>query len=127
MRLPNGWCHPPLSRRIDRVPKGQSRAVLSIVRPWVSRRVEHGPRVDILAAAVVWTTMCVAAIALAHNAVGFTVAAAACAPGEIAWFVVGAGIVHRIAPPAHRGRYHGIWGLAPSVAAVIAPILARRR
>ncbi len=68
--------------------------------------------------------MCVAAIALAHTAIGFTVAAAACAPGEIAWFVVGAGIVHRIAPPAHRGRYHGIWGLAGAVAAVIAPILA---
>ncbi len=68
--------------------------------------------------------MCVAGIALAHNAVGFTVAATACAPGEIAWFVVGAGIVHRIAPPAHRGRYHGIWGLAGAIAAVLAPILA---
>jgi MFS family permease len=99
-------------------------ALTPLIAPWVSRRVEHGPRVDILAAAVVWTTMCVAAIALAHTAVGFTVAAAACAPGEIAWFVVGAGIVHRIAPPAHRGRYHGMWGLAGAVAAVIAPILA---
>ncbi len=99
-------------------------ALTPLITPWVSRRVEHGPRVDILATAVVWTTMCVTAIALAHTAVGFIVAAAACAPGEIAWFVVGAGIVHRIAPPTHRGRYHGIWGLAGAVAAVVAPILA---
>jgi hypothetical protein len=68
--------------------------------------------------------MCVAAIAVAHTAVGFSVAAAACAPGEIGWFVVGAGIVHRITPPGHRGRYHGIWGLAGAAAAVVAPILA---
>ncbi len=95
-----------------------------LIAPWVSRKVEHGPRVDIMAAAVVWTTGCVAAIALAHTAMGFTVAAAACAPGEIAWFVVGAGIVHRIAPPAQRGRYHAIWGVAGAVAAVAAPILA---
>jgi MFS family permease len=99
-------------------------ALTPLIAPWVSRRVERGPRVDILAAAVVWTTMCVAAIALAHTELGFTAAAAECAPGEIAWFVVGAGIVHRIAPPAHRGRYHGIWGLAGAVAAVTAPILA---
>ena len=99
-------------------------ALTPVIAPWVSSRVVNGPRVDILAAAVVWTTMCVAGIALAHNAVGFTVAATACAPGEIAWFVVGAGIVHRIAPPAHRGRYHGIWGLAGAIAAVLAPILA---
>ncbi len=95
-----------------------------LIAPWVSRKVEGGPRVDIMAAAVVWTTMCVAAIALAHTALGFTVAAAACAPGEIAWFVVGAGIVHRIAPPAQRGRYHAVWGVAGAVAAVTAPILA---
>jgi MFS family permease len=99
-------------------------ALTPLITPWVSKRVKEGPRVDILAIAVVWTTMCVAAIALAHTAVGFIAAAAACAPGEITWFVVGAGIVHRIAPPAHRGRYHGIWGLAGAVAAVLAPILA---
>jgi MFS family permease len=99
-------------------------ALTPLIKPWLSRRVEHSPRVDILAAAILWTTICVGAIGLAHTALGFTLAAVACAPGEIAWFVVGAGIVHRIAPPTHRGRYHGIWGLAGAVAAVIAPILA---
>jgi MFS family permease len=99
-------------------------ALTPVIAPWVSKRVQHAPRIDILAGAVVWTTMCVAAIALARTVVGFTVAAAACAPGEIAWFIVGAGIVHRIAPPAYRGRYHGMWGLAGAVAAVVAPILA---
>ena len=98
-------------------------ALTPLITPWMSRRVKEAPRVDILATAVVWTTMCVAAIAVAHTAVGFIVAAAACAPGEIAWFVVGAGIVHRISPPANRGRYNGIWGLAAAVAAVVAPIL----
>lgn len=98
-------------------------ALTPLITPWVSRRVEHSARVDILAVAVLWTTLCVAAITLAHNVVGSTVATAACVPGEIAWFVVGAGIVHRIAPPAHRGRYHGILGLAAAVAAVVAPTL----
>ncbi|CFE47372.1 integral membrane protein [Mycobacterium tuberculosis] len=51
-------------------------------------------------------------------------AAAACSPGEIAWFVVAAGIVHRIAPPAHGGRYHGIWSMAVAASSVAAPILA---
>ncbi len=60
----------------------------------------------------------------AHTTAEFGLAAAACAPGEIAWFVVAADIVHRIAPPAHGGRYHGIWGMALAVAAVAAPLLA---
>jgi MFS family permease len=95
-----------------------------VITPWLSRRVEARPRVDIMAAAAMWVTVCMAASAFAHTTAEFGLAAAACAPGEIAWFVVGAGIVHRIAPPAHRGRYHGIWGMALAVAAVAAPLLA---
>jgi MFS family permease len=99
-------------------------ALTPMITPWLSRRVEMRPRLDIMAAAAMWVTMCMAAAAFAHTTAGFAFAAAACAPGEIAWFVVGAGIVHRIAPSAHRGRYHGIWGMALALAAVAAPLLA---
>jgi MFS family permease len=95
-----------------------------VITPWLSRRVEMRPRLDIMAAAATWVTVCMAAAAFAHSTVEFAIAAAACAPGEIGWFVVGADIVHRIAPPANRGRYHGIWGMALAVAAVAAPLLA---
>lgn len=95
-----------------------------VMTPWLSKQVEHNPRLDILAVSAVWTTMCMGAAALADTTLGFSLAAAATAPGEIAWFVVGAGLVHRIAPPEHRGRYHGIWSMALAAAAVISPILA---
>ena len=95
-----------------------------LITPWLSARVAARPRLDIFAAAAVWVTVCMAAASFAHTTAEFSVAAAACAPGEIAWFVVGAGIVHRIAPPTQRGRYHGLWGMVLAVAAVTAPILA---
>jgi hypothetical protein len=98
-------------------------ALTPLITSWVSKRVAVGPRPDILAAAAVWTTACTAAAAFAHTTTEFSLAAAACAPGEIAWFVVVASIVHRIAPAGQRGRYHGIWGTALAVAAVFAPIL----
>jgi MFS family permease len=99
-------------------------ALTPVITPWVSKRIEEGPRLDILAAAALWTTVSMGSAALAHTTAGFCAAGASLAPGEIAWFVVGAGIVHRIAPPAYRGRYHGIWSLAMAIAAVISPILA---
>ncbi len=99
-------------------------ALTPMITPWLSRRLELGPRLDIMAAAATWVTVCMAAAAFAHTTAEFAIAAAACAPGEIAWFVVGAGVVHRIAPAAHRGRYHGIWGMALAIAAVAAPLLA---
>ncbi len=95
-----------------------------LITPWLSSRAAVRPRLDIMAAAALWTTACMAGAAFAHTTAAFGLAAAACAPGEIAWFVVAAGIVHRIAPPAQRGRYHGVWGTALAAAAVIAPILA---
>lgn len=95
-----------------------------LVTPLLSRQVAVRPRLDILAAAAAWTAVCIGAAAFAHTTAGFSVAAAACALGEIAWFVVAVGIVHRIAPHTQRGRYHGIWGSALAIAAVISPILA---
>lgn len=95
-----------------------------LLTPWLSARAGVRPRLDILAAAALWITASMAAAAFACTTADFSLAAAACAPGEITWYVVAAGIVHRIAPPAQRGRYHGIWGTALATAAVIAPILA---
>lgn len=99
-------------------------AMTPLVTPWVSRRLHQKPRADILAAAAAWTAFCMGAGALASTTTGFAMAAIACAPGEIAWFVVGADIVHRIAPAAHPGRYHGVWSMTTAVAAVVAPFLA---
>lgn len=62
--------------------------------------------------------------ALAHTTLDFSLATALSTPGEVAWFVIAAGVVHRIAPVATGGRYHGIWSMSVAVASVIAPILA---
>ncbi|BBX76163.1 MFS transporter [Mycobacterium shinjukuense] len=99
-------------------------AVTPLITPWLSKRLAGGARLDILAGAGAWMTACMAAAGLAHTTLSFTAAAAACAPGEVAWFVVAAGIVHRIAPLANKGRYHGIWSMTTAAASVIAPILA---
>ncbi|WP_211697148.1 MFS transporter [Mycobacterium spongiae] len=98
-------------------------ALTPLIGPWVSRRIEVVPRVDILAAAAVWVGICMAAVVFTESRVGFGVAAIACAPAEIAWFGVSAGVVHRIAPAGQAGRYHGIWSAARALAAVIAPLL----
>lgn len=99
-----------------------------VLTPLMTKQVGHrimvGPRLDILAAASVWMAMVMGAIAFIHTTAGFCVIGAALAPGEIVWFVVGTGIVHRIAPDAYRGRYYGIWSMAVAIAAVAAPILA---
>ncbi|MHA7651830.1 MFS transporter [Mycobacterium sp. ML4] len=93
------------------------------ITPWLSARLAIAPRLDILAVAGVWLALCMGAVALAHTTVAFTLAAAACSPAEIAWFVVAAGVVHRIAPAGNRGLYQGIWSMTTAAAAVVAPIL----
>ncbi|WP_262490858.1 MFS transporter [Mycobacterium simiae] len=97
-----------------------------VMSPWLGRKVAQRihPRLDILAVAGAWSAVSMAAAALAHTTLGFTVATAICTPGEIAWFVIGAGVVHRIAPPANGGRYHGIWSMTLAIASVFAPIMA---
>ncbi len=98
----------------------------ALMTPWLGRRVAARlrPRLDILAIAGAWTALSMGGAELAHTTLGFTVAAAVSAPGEIAWFVVAAGIVHSIAPPANHGRYHGIWSMTLAVASVVAPLIA---
>lgn len=99
-------------------------ALTPLLSPWLSRQLATRTRLDILAGAGVWMTACMAGAALAHTTAGFALATAAGAPGEIAWFVVGAGLVHRIAPAANAGCYHGVWSMTTAASAVIAPILA---
>ncbi|OMC22505.1 hypothetical protein A5736_10085 [Mycobacterium sp. SP-6446] len=98
-------------------------ALTPLLTPWLSRQVATLPRMDILAAAAAWTTGWLATAAVADSTLSFSLAVAACAPGEIAWFVLAAGVVHRIAPAEHRGRYHGVWGMALALAAIAAPLL----
>ncbi|WP_371328093.1 MFS transporter [Mycobacterium sp. 1423905.2] len=101
-------------------------ALTPVITPWLGRKVaaRFRPRLDILAIAGLWTTLSMGAASLAHTTVGFSVATAVSTPGEVAWFVVAAGVVHRIAPPTTGGRYHGIWSMALALASVIAPIVA---
>jgi len=99
-------------------------ALTPLLTPWLSKQLATRTRLDVLAGAGVWMTACMAAAALAHTTAGFALATAAGAPAEIAWFVVGAGLVHRIAPAANAGRYHGTWSMTTAVSAVIAPLLA---
>lgn len=101
-------------------------ALTPVITPWVGRKVaaRFHPRLDILALAGLWTTVSMGWAALAHSTLDFSLATAFSTPGEVAWFVIAAGVVHRIAPPASGGRYHGIWSMSVAVASVIAPILA---
>ena len=95
-----------------------------LLTPWLSRRITVRPRLDVLAAATVWATVCMAAAAFATTTAGFSLAGFGVALGETAWFVVAVGIVHRIAPPERRGLYHGIWATAMPVAWIMSPLLA---
>jgi hypothetical protein len=95
-----------------------------LITPWLCREAARRPRLDILAVAGIWTAAVMGLAALAHSTTGFVWAGIACAPGEIAWFIVGASIVHSIAPADQRSRYHGLWGTALAVAAFVAPTLA---
>jgi len=94
-----------------------------VLTPWLSARLANGPRLDILAVAGVWLALCMAAVTLAHTTAVFAVTTAACSPAEIAWFVVAAGVVHRIAPVANSGLYQGIWSMTAAAASIVAPIL----
>jgi MFS family permease len=98
-------------------------ALTPLITRWLSRRIAVRLRLDIVALAAICTAGCLCASAFANTTAEFSVIAAAAAPGQIAWFVAAADVVHRIAPPALRGRYHGIWGMAWAAASVIAPIL----
>lgn len=98
-------------------------AVSPLITGWLSSRIAVRPRLDIAVLAAICTTACLGITAFASTTAHFSIVAAACAPGQIAWFVAAADVVHRIAPPALRGRYHGIWGMAWAAASVMAPIL----
>ncbi len=99
-------------------------ALTPLMSPWLSRRLAVRPRLDIVAGAAAWAVAWMGVAAFATTTVQFAVAVAAAAPGVIAWFIATNDIVHRIAPPTGRGRYHGIWGAALAVAAIVAPMLA---
>ena len=55
-------------------------AVTPFITPWLSRRVELRPRLDIMAVAAMSVTVCMAAAAFAHTTAGFAVAAAGVRP-----------------------------------------------
>jgi MFS family permease len=99
-------------------------AMTPLVTPWLSKRIAIRPRLDILVAAGLWAALCMAAAAFAETTSQFSLVGLGVALGETAWFVVAVGIVHRIAPPAQRGVYHGIWATALPVAFIASPLLA---
>jgi len=99
-------------------------AMTPLITPWLSRRIAIRPRLDILVIASVWAAACMAAAAYATTTTQFSVVGLGVALGETAWFVVAIGIVHRIAPAAQRGLYHGIWATTMPVAFIVSPLLA---
>ena len=99
-------------------------AMTPLVTPWLSKRITMRPRLDILVAASLWAAVCMAAAAYATTTAQFSLVGLGVALGETAWFVVAVGIVHRIAPAAQRGLYHGIWATALPVAWIASPLLA---
>jgi hypothetical protein len=98
-------------------------ALTPLLTRWLSSRIAVRVRLDIVAVAAICTAVPLGAAAFASSTAEFAMIAAVSAPGQIAWFVAAADVVHRIAPPALRGRYHGIWGMAWAVASVNGPIL----
>ncbi|MGE2724495.1 MFS transporter [Mycolicibacterium pulveris] len=98
-------------------------ALTPVVTPWLSKRIAVRPRLDILVAASMWTSFCMAAAAYATTTAQFSLACLGVAAGETAWFVVAVGIVHRIAPSTRRGVYHGIWATALPAAWIVSPLL----
>lgn len=99
-------------------------ALTPLVTPLLSKRIAVRPRLDILVVASVWAAACMAAAAFATTTAEFSLACLGVALGETAWFVVAVGVVHRIAPSAQRGIYHGIWATALPVAWITTPLLA---
>lgn len=99
-------------------------AMTPLVTPWLSKRIAIRPRLDVLVAASLWAALCMAAAAFAETTAEFSLVGLGVALGETAWFVVAVGIVHRIAPSAQRGVYHGIWATALPIAFIISPLLA---
>lgn len=99
-------------------------ALTPVVTPWLSKRIAVRPRLDILTAAGLWAALCMAGAAYATTTAEFSLACLGVAVAETAWFVVAVGIVHRIAPAAQRGVYHGIWATALPVAWIVSPLLA---
>ena len=95
-----------------------------LLSPWLVKHTGNRTRLDVLAAAGLLTAVVMGLAALSHTTTGFVVAAIAIAPSEVAWFIVAAGVMHHIAPPANRGRYHGLWGTTLAAAAVVAPTVA---
>lgn len=95
-----------------------------VITPWLSERIAIRPRLDILAAATLWTTACMAIAAFATTTMGFSLAGFGVALGESAWFVVAVGVVHRIAPPERRGMNHGVWATTLPAAWILSPLLA---
>lgn len=100
-------------------------ALAPAMTPWLSRWAACGRSMPGMAAAAsVAIALPMAAAALARTTPGFAVAAAACAPGEIAWFVATSHILRQLAPPDRRGRYQGIWGTVLAAAGTLSPLLA---
>lgn len=64
------------------------------------------------------------ATGLVHTTMGYSLAVAASAPGQIALYLASSELVTLLAPPALRGRYHGAWGTALDGAMIAAPLLS---
>ncbi|MEU2605039.1 MFS transporter [Streptomyces albus] len=95
-----------------------------LLNPWLVRRAKRpAPMVGLLSASGVILGAGMGLAGLASSTADYGAAAALAVPGEIVAFVAATDILNRIAPPASRGVYAGIWGTTLAAAVLCAPAL----
>jgi MFS family permease len=97
-------------------------AVQPLLTPWLARR----DRTRVLATGVAWVGAGFGLTALASSTLAYAGTVAVWTVGEIITASVGLALVADLAPAHLRGRYNGVWGLAWSIASLLAPLLGTR-
>jgi MFS family permease len=97
--------------------------VIVAVQPFVSSRLGRLDRSRVLAAGIAWVGAGFGLTALASSTAAYAATVVVWTLGEIVVASVALAIVADLAPPHLRGRYNGVYGLAWSVAGLLAPLI----
>lgn len=96
--------------------------VIVVVQPLVIRRLSRYDRPRVLACGTVLAGLGFGLNALAGSAPAYAATVVVWTLGEIVVSAVGQTIVADLAPAHLRGRYQGMWGMAWSLAGLLAPL-----
>jgi len=97
--------------------------VVILVQPFTMRSLTTLPRMLVYSMSLVLLGLGFGLTALAHELWAYALTVLVWTLGEIAFNAVGPSIVADIAPPALRGRYNGMIGLAYGAATFVAPLI----